>query len=57
MDVWTPWETLQLSPHPLPKHGMGLKQGYSHSTLPKKYNKMAGLTLASEGSGSLAKPH
>jgi len=27
-------EILQLSPQPL--HGMGLKQGYSHSTLPKK---------------------
>ena len=32
-NIWTPWETLQVSPHPLPKNGMGLKQGY---TLPKK---------------------
>ena len=33
-----------------------LKQGYNHSTLPKKSDKFARLTLASEGSGSLVKP-
>ena len=30
------WERLQVSPLLLPKHGIGLKQGYSHSTLLKK---------------------